>query len=149
MADRVSASIVLGGTIDTAAFAELVALIELEGLSIEWDGGPFQPSDIIAGESLHLCAHEVAWGRLDHLENWCVARSVPFCRRSGAYGGEWNAERVVFTGSDAPRSFPADVDDHVVIDINTVTRLGSMGAIYAYFDAADFVVPQLAIEEPS
>ena len=35
MADRVSASIVLGGTIITAAFAELAELIEQEGLSID------------------------------------------------------------------------------------------------------------------
>lgn len=149
MADRVSASIVLGGTIITAAFTELAELIEREGLSIDWDGEPFQPDDIAPDKPLHLCAHEVAWGRFEDLENWCIARSVPFCRRSGAYGGEWNAERVVFTGSGAPRSFPAEVDDHVVIDRDTVERLGSIEAIRAYFDAADFVVPPLVIGEPS
>lgn len=46
MADRVSASIVLGGTIDNAAFAQLAELIDQEGLSTEWDGEPFHPEDI-------------------------------------------------------------------------------------------------------
>ena len=149
MADRVSASIVLGGMIDTAAFAELAELIGQEGLSIDWDGEPFTPEDVRPDEPLHLCAHEVAWGRFEDLETWCIARLVPFCRRSGAYGGEWNAERVVFTGSGAPRSFAADVDDHVVIDRDTAEQLGSIEAIRAYFDAADFAVPPLAVSGPA
>lgn len=147
MADRVSASIVLGGTINTIAFAELTELIEQEGLSTEWDGEPFQPDDVIPDQPLSLYAHEVAWGRLDALEAWCVANSVAFCRRSGAYGGEWGAERVVFTGEGAPQSFPADVDDHVVIDRETVNRLGSMEAICAYFDTAYWPVPRLIIAD--
>lgn len=60
MADRVSASIVLGGTIDIAAFAELAELIQDEGLSTEWDGEPFQPDDITPDRPLSLYAHEVA-----------------------------------------------------------------------------------------
>ena len=54
MADRVSASIVLGGTIDTSAFAEFSKLIAQEGLSIEWDGEPFQPDDIAPNQPLAL-----------------------------------------------------------------------------------------------
>ena len=149
MADRVSTSIVLGGIIDAAAFAELAELIGQEGLSTDWDGEPFTPEDIRPDEPLHFCAHEVAWGRFEDLENWCIARSLPFCRRSGAYGGEWNAERVVFTGSGAPRSFAADVDEHVMIDRDMAEHLGSMAAIRAYFDAADFAVPPLVIGRPA
>jgi len=145
MADRVSASIVLGGTITAAAFAQLAALIEQEGLSTEWGGEPFQPADHRPGEPLSLYAHDVAWGRFEGLEEWCTANSVPFARWSGAYGGEWGAERVVFTGSGAPTSFAADEDDHVMIGRETAERLGSMQAIRAHFDAADFAVPPLII----
>ena len=145
MADRVSASIVLGGTIAAAVFAQLAALIEQEGLSTEWDGEPFQPGDHRPGEPLSLYAHEVAWGRFEGLEEWCTANGVPFARWSGAYGGEWGAERVVFTGSGAPTSFAADEDDHVMIGRETAERLGSVQAIRAHFDEADFVVPPLII----
>ena len=145
MADRVSASIVLGGTISTVAFAELAKLVEQEGLSTEWDGEPFQPGDITPNQPLALYAHEVACGRFETLEAWCVDNAVPFTRWSGAYAGQWGAERVVFTGAGEPGSFAADEDDHVLIGRDTVDRLGSIEAIRAHFDAADFLVPPLII----
>lgn len=149
MADRVSASIVLGGTISTAAFAELAKIIERESLSTEWDGEPFQPGDITPGQPLSLHAHEVAWGRFEALESWCVANAMPFTRWSGAYAGQWGAERVVFIGAGEPASFAADEDDYVLIGRDTAERLGSIEAIRAHFDAADSVVPPLVIGEPS
>ena len=145
MADRVSASIVLGGTISTVALAELAKLIEQEGLSIDWDGEPFQPGDITPGQPLSLHAHEVAWGRFEALESWCVANAVPFARWSGAYAGQWGAERVVFSGDGEPASFAADEDDCVLIGRDTAERLGSIEAIRAHFAAADFAVPPLII----
>ena len=149
MADRVSASIVLGGTISTVAFAELADVIEQEGLSTEWDGEPFQPGDITPGQRLSLHAHEVAWGRFEALESWCVANAMPFTCWSGAYAGQWGAERVVFIGAGEPASFVTDEDDSVLIGRDTAERLGSIEAIRAHFDAADFVVPPLVIGEPS
>lgn len=150
MADRVSASIVLGGTITAVVFAELTVLIEAEGLSTEWDGDPFQLADIRPGEPLSLYAHEVAWGRFEELEAYCVVNAVPFARWAGAYAGQWNAERVVFTGAGEPAEFVADEDDHIVIHGQTVEKLGSMDAILAHFDAADFAVPPLIVgDEPA
>ena len=145
MADRVSASIVLGGTITPALFVELSELIAQERLSTEWDGEPFQPDDITPNQRLALYAHEVAWGRFETLEAWCVDNAVPFTRWSGAYAGQWGAERVVLTGTGEPASFAADEDDHVLIGRDTVDRLGSIEAIRAHFDAADFVVPPLIV----
>lgn len=149
MADRVSASIVLGGTISITAFAELAQMIEQQGLSTEWDGEPFQSPDITPGEPLRLMAHEVAWGRFEELESWCVASAMPFTRWSGAYAGQWGGERVVFTGVGEPTSYAADEDDYVLIGRDMAERLGSMEAIRAHFDAADFVVPPLVIAGPS
>lgn len=147
MADRVSASIIIGGTITAANFQELTGLIEHEGLSTEWDGEPFQPDDLSAGEPLRLYAHEVPWGRFEALESWCVANAVPFIRWSGAYPGQWGAERIVFPGEGEPKWFAADEDDYVLIGRHTAERLGSIEAIVALFDAAEFVVPPLAVAE--
>ena len=147
MADRVSASIVLGGAITPAAFAQLAALAELEGLSTECDGEPFQPDHLTPDQPLSLCAHEVAWRRFEALESWCVANAVPFARWSGAYAGQWGAERLVFSGDGEPAAFAADEDDCVLIGRDTAERLGSIEAIRAHFDAADFVVPTLIIRD--
>lgn len=149
MADRVSASIVLGGMIDNASFAKLAKLIAQEGLSIELDGEPFQPDNITPDRPLSLYAHEVAGGRFEALEAWCVDITLPFACWSGAYAGQWSAERVVFTGAGEPALFAADEDDHVLIGRDMVDRLGSMGAIRAHFDAADFVVPPLIVARRS
>ena len=147
MADRVSASILLGGTLAAAAFAKLATLIEDEGLSTEWDGEPFQPDHLTPGQPLSLCAHEVAWGRFEALESWCVANAVPFARWSGGNGCEWGAERVVFSGDGKPTPFATDEGNRVLIDREAVERLGSIEAIRAHFDAADFAVPPLAVGE--
>lgn len=147
MADRVSASITLGGTIAQTTYAELADIIAAEGLSTEWDGEPFAPDQRNEGEPLRLFAHEVAWGRFEELEAWCVEHRLPFARWSGAYGGEWGGERVVFTGAGEPICYAADEEDRVMIDQDTAERLGSIAAIRAHFAEADFLVPPLIIDD--
>ena len=146
MADRISASIALGGVVTAAQLDELTQLVNDEGLSTEWDGEPFQPSQLTPGEPLQLYAHEVAWGMFEELEAWCREHHVPYVRWSGAYGSEWGAERVVFEGAGDPRSYDADENDRIFVDRSTVERLGSVEAILAHFDAADFIVPPLGID---
>ena len=146
MADRVSASIIVGGTLNAADYAELAEVIADEGLSIEWDGERFEPEHRTVGEPLSLYALEVAWGRFENLEAWCVEKKVPFSRWSSAYGGEWGAERVVFPGDGEPVSYAADEHDYIVIGRGTAEKLGSIKAILAYFDAADVAVPPLVVD---
>jgi len=146
MADRVSASIVLGGTITASDYAELSEIIADERLSTEWDGPTYAPDHRVVGEPLSLYAHEVAWGSFDTLEACCVEKKIPFTRWSGAYAGQWGAERVVFTGEGAPTSYAVDEEDYVVIDRGTVQQLGSIDAILAHFDAADASIPPLLVE---
>ena len=145
MADRGSASIALGGIVTAAQLHELTELIADEGLSTEWGGEPFEPSQLRPGEPLQLHAHEVAWGMFEELEAWCREHHVPYVRRSGGYGGEWGAQRVVFDGSSDPRSYDADESDRIFVDRATVERLGSVEATLAHFDAAEFVLPPLVI----
>jgi hypothetical protein len=145
MADRVSASITIGGTLPADALGAFVKIIQRDGLAIEWDGEPFDKSELPDGEPLHLMAHEVAWGRFNELEAFCIANRLPFARWSGAYAGQWGAERVVFTGTGEPESYAADEDDYVLMGRCTAERLGSYAAILAHFDAADFTVPPLVI----
>lgn len=146
MADRVSASIVIGGSLSTSAFAELVAIIGNEGLSIDWDGEAFEPDHRTVGQPLSLCAHEVAWGYFDELESWCAQHQVSFARWSGGYGGQWGPERFVHIGDGTLTSYPVTEDDTVVIAREALEKLGSFDAVLAYFAAADFAVPPLVVE---
>lgn len=146
MADRVSASITIGGILATNQLLDFAAIINGERLSTDWDGEDFTVSQLVPGRSLILMAHEVAWGRFANLEAFCIAEHLPFVRWSGAYFGQWGAERVVFTGAGEPVSFAADEEDRILIDRCTINRLATIEAIIAHFDAADFTVPSLHVE---
>ena len=145
MADRVSASITIGGALPSALLPDFIALIEMQNLSTEWDGKAFTASDLTWNAALELMAHEVAWGRFEELEAFCVKNALPFSRWSGAYPGQWGAERVVYSGSGEPRSYAAHEDDYILIGRCTAELLGSFAAIVAHFDAADLAVPPLVI----
>ena len=74
MSDRVSASITIGGTVSPHLFAQLTEHINDEGLATEWDGPDFAPDNRTPCEPLNLFAHEVPWGRIEALEQYCCAR---------------------------------------------------------------------------
>jgi hypothetical protein len=145
MADRVSASITIGGNLPANLLDAFVGIIQNEGLSTEWDGEPFDPSELPQDEPLRLMAHEVAWGRFEELEAFCFENALPFARWSGSYGGQWGAERTVFTGTGEPQCYAADEDDYVLMGRCTVERLGTIEAIIAHFDTADFPIPPLVV----
>lgn len=145
MADRVSASITIGGSLPAPLLPDLVNVIAGEGLSTEWDGPPFTDGDLPTDDTLMLMAHEVAWGRFEDLEAFCQANALPFARWSGAYSGEWSAERVVFTGSGEPTSYIADEEDRILVDEDTICRLGSLDALRDHFARAAFPIPSLRV----
>jgi len=146
MADRVPASIRIGGTISAATYAELLVVIAFEGLSEEWGGAYFDPASRVIGEPLALFDESCAWGKIDTLESFCVENSLPFVRWAGSYPGEWSPERLVFRGSGAVDSYMVDESDRVLLDRRLLADLGSLEAAFAYFDAAGFEVPPLAVE---
>jgi hypothetical protein len=57
MADRVSASISIGGSIPRSTYSELVEHIRAEGLATEWDGELFDTDHRTLGIPLSLLAH--------------------------------------------------------------------------------------------
>lgn len=145
MADRVSASIRIGGALAHESLEDLLAVIADEGLSTDWDGAEFTASDLPSDGPLELMAREVSWGRFETLEQYCITHHLPFARWSGAYIGGWEAERLVFDGSTDPRSYMVTESDHVVITRAEARALGSIEAIEGHFAAADFAVPPLVI----
>lgn len=102
MADCVSASITIGGTLPRSLLPDLAALVQAEELSTEWDGETFTLAMFREGAPLELMAHEVAWGRFERLESWCVEHRLPFARWSGGYSGQWGAERPILAELGSP-----------------------------------------------
>ena len=145
MADRVSASIVIGGEVTPAQFKQLCPLIAHNNLRLDWDGEPFAPDKFQQGEPLRLCAHETPWGMFDDLEQYCCDQHIPFVRWSGSCPGSFGAERIVFDGMKGPLNYSVDEDDHVVLHEQTIDQLGTIRAIRAYLKPASFEVPALRI----
>ncbi|QCI78803.1 hypothetical protein E6W36_01795 [Hankyongella ginsenosidimutans] len=98
MADRCQAPITIGGTLPASLLDAFIETIRDEGLSTEWDCTGFDASDLPENDALRLMANEVAWGRFDDLEAFCIVHRLPFARWSGACLGAFDAVRVVFTG---------------------------------------------------
>jgi hypothetical protein len=80
MADRVSASITIGGAVSCDQYHALCALVSDEALCSEWDGDLFTPDARVEGEPLSLCAHEVSWGSFSTLEQYCCTNGIPYHR---------------------------------------------------------------------
>lgn len=146
MADRVPASMRIGGSMSVEVFAKFAEMIAFEGLSHEWGGEPFDMARRSVGEPIELFDESCAWGKIDHLEAFCVEHGLPFVRWSGGYPGEWSPERLVFRGSGTVDSYMVDESDRVVIDQRLLTDLGSVEAAVAYFEAAEFKVPALVVD---
>src|SRR3546814_13421318 len=116
MADRVPASIQIGGDISAAVFAELRHISAFEGLSPEWGGEPFEPESRVIGEPLALFDESCAWGKMDNLEAFCVEHGLHFVRWSGSYPGEWSPERLIFRGSGTVESSLVDEITQVLLN---------------------------------
>lgn len=147
MADRVSASIIIGGTVTPDLWTQLVAHIAAEDLSVEWDVDAFAPNAAIEGEPLRLFSHNVAWGRFEALEQYCCDNRIAYRRWSGGCPDSFGAERIVYDGKTGPLNYDVDEDDHVVVHANIIAQLGSMRAIRHYLKAAETEIPALVLAD--
>ena len=145
MADRVSASIVIGGAVSSDQFEVLIDLIASHDLAIEWDGPKFAPDQRVEGEPLRLYAHETPWGMFDDLEQYCCDQHIAYVRWSGSCPGSFGADRIVFDGTTGPLNYSVDEVDHIVLHEQIIDQLGSMRAIRAYLKPAAFEPPALSI----
>ena len=145
MADRVSAAISVGGEIAAALIPDLIETIQLEGLSIEWDGEPFDENQLPVDGPLHLYAHEVASGELDELEAFCRTNGLSYRRWSGGSSGSFGPEIAVWAGQGEPRRYAANEEEGAVITVGDARELGSYDAILGYFAEAEFGVPALRV----
>lgn len=147
MADRVSATISIGGNVTRTQFDQLVISIANEGLALDWDSEPFATDQIVEGEALQLCAYEVPWGMFEALEQYCCDNHMAYRRWSGACSGTFGAERIVYDGKSGAFNYDVNDDDIVMLTVQTIEQLGSMRVIRAYLKPAAFEIPPLVIAD--
>lgn len=145
MTDYVATSIEIGGTLPAHLLARFAEIVQFEELRTDWEGPMFDVTDLPDNAPLQLKALEVADGWFPQLEAFCYQNGLPFARWSSGCSREYGAQRLVFTGSGEPESYPCDESDYVLIGRDHAVKLGSMEVIVAYFDAADFLVPPLVV----
>lgn len=147
MADRVAVALSLGGTMPRTLLVYLEQAIAEDGASTDWEGTAFSREVLTGEESLILRACEVAWGRFDAIEQFCLVYGLPFVRWSGGCTGSFPPERVVFTGIGNLHYFTASEDDEILISKEDVDRLATIEAIRAHFAVAAFSVPALILTD--
>lgn len=145
MADRASASIVIGGAIRRSCISLLIDAIANDGGRADWEGEPLDPSSVREGETLEACAYELPGGTFDWTEQFCEERGIPYVRSSGSCGGAFGPERVVFTGAGAAVQFDMTENDEIVLARSLVRELGTMEAVEDWFAQAEFVPPPFTI----
>lgn len=147
MADRTSASIVIGGSIPRSLIPELVDAIDLDGGRADWEGEAVDNSFIVVGKRLEVFAYELPGGIFEATESFCQSHQLPFVRSSGSCPGAFGPERVVFTGTEPARHFELTENDEVALTRREFRELGSAEAVERWYDSAEFQPPSFSIVE--
>ena len=147
MADRASASIVIGGAIPRTSIADLIEAIATDGGRADWEGEPLDASAVGDGATLETFAYELPGGTFDWTEEFCEDHGLAYVRNSGSCGGAFGPERVIFTGTGAAVQFDMTESEEIVLARSMIRDLGSMEAVEAWFRLAEFVPPPFTIIE--
>ncbi len=121
MSDRFATQISIGGKIPRKVAEELCGVISSEGLSLGWDGEPFEPKkpeDLVEADKdtgLTLYDVERAWGSFDDLEEFLVEHGIAF-DRSHEPKYEYDGELVMFRpGMRVAEVFTADTSGKILV----------------------------------
>lgn len=144
MADRASATILIGGVLPPELIDPFLGTIALERGFDGWEEAPVDAGAFDREAPLEVCGYELAGGVFEQLEAFCVEHRLAFVRSSGSCPGAFGPERVIFDDDGPLRRYAVDEDDRVVIDRSMLEALGSLEAVRAYFDAAEFTPPPLS-----
>ncbi|WP_294131757.1 hypothetical protein [Sphingobium sp.] len=149
MADRASASIIIGGVIPRSCIPDLIAAIDRDGGRADWEGEAFDDASIRDGETLEAFACELSGGIFQEAESFCEQHALPFVRSSASCAGAFGPERVIFTGEMPTAQYDTTELDEVVLTQSGYRSLGSLEAVESWFSSAKFTPPPFVIAEDS
>ncbi|MFZ5700784.1 MAG: hypothetical protein ACOY4P_05455 [Pseudomonadota bacterium] len=147
MADRASASIMIGGAIARSAIPALIAAIATDGGRADWEGEVLDASAVRSGTTLEVFACELPGGIFQDTESFCEQQGLAFVRSSGSCAGAFAPERIVFTGEAPPAQFDLTEHDEVVLTRSGLRSLGSIDAAERWFASAEFTPPPIVVVE--
>jgi hypothetical protein len=147
MADRASASIVIGGAIARSCIPGLIAAIDTDGGRADWEGEAVSDTCVRDGETLEAFACELSGGIFQEAESFCEQHRLPFVRSSASCAGAFGPERVVFTGETPSAQFDLTEHDEVVLTRSGYRSFGSLEAVEGWFASAEFTPPPFVITE--
>src|SRR3546814_772183 len=142
---RSSVAFRIGGFLSPVLVPGFLAAVGSDGAFTDWEGTACDPDDLDPSVPLYLADHEVAWGRFEAIETFCVDHALVFARWAGGASGAFGPERVVFDGTTV-RSFSASDDDEILISAETVRRLSSYAAVLSHLAAAELEIPPFRID---
>lgn len=148
MADRVPATISLGGVLSRADVTDLLEAIAADGLSAQWDVTACEIETFRFDRPLTLAAHAAASGRFPNIEACCRRLGLTYVRWAGGSPDCYPPSREVFLGAGQPEDFLVSEDDELLLSLAQVRALGSLQAVEAHAARALCQVPDLVLAPP-
>ncbi|MBB3892866.1 hypothetical protein GGQ61_003604 [Phenylobacterium haematophilum] len=149
MADRVDATITIGGPVPADRLEELLDVIESERLGRDWEERFQSRDELLAylqdgAEGVTFYGREVSGGEFDELAAYCVEVGLTYVLTYDGYGCEWGPARRVRR--------PGDAGDGVTCSLNAddirFVGLADVDAILEHLRLfADPHVPPVEIED--
>jgi hypothetical protein len=145
MADRASASIIIGGAIPRSCISGLIVALNRDGGLADWEGEALDDACVRDGERLAAFACELPGGIFQETESFCERHRLPFMRWSGSCAGAFGPERAIFTADTPTVYFDLTENDEVVLTQSGYRALGSVEAVDRWFASAEFTPPPVSI----
>ena len=106
MADRVDATITIGGPVPADRLDQLLDVIESERLGRDWEERFSSRDELldylrVGAEGATFYGREVAGGEFDELEAFCVEVGLSYVLTYDGYGCEWGPARRIRRPGDA------------------------------------------------
>lgn len=106
MADRVDATITIGGQVPADRLEELLGVIESEGLGRDWEERFQSRDELLAylqdgAEGVTFYGREASGGEFDELAAYCVEAGLTYVLTYDGYGCEWGPARRIRRPGDA------------------------------------------------
>jgi hypothetical protein len=93
MADRASASILIGGTLPHGYLDALLEAITLDHGRLDWEGEPVETDKILPGTPLEICAYDLPGGIFENVEGFCREHGLLYRRSSELCWSVWTRAR--------------------------------------------------------
>ena len=145
MGDRAPTHITIGGTLPRAALDQFAGHAADYDLRTDWDGEPFDPAALIAGEPLELYGTELNGGQIPEIDAFCIEHGLTFRRWSGGCLGAYLPEIVVFEGAGTVRDYTASEDEYVLFPPSWIASFTRLRDLKRALARAEITVPPLVL----